>query len=254
MLLTTACGWIYAIVWGFSFYPTLYLNYTLKTSDSISMDYMCLNIGGYLCYSISLLLQLYNSEIITQFMVKFDGRRPILSNADLFYALHGLFILLVLLSQIIFGKEVWGFHNERINFRIHRLTKMVLLSIILFLAGNWFFGDEKFKLLTIALNLAYFKILMSLIKYVPQVVHNYKRKTMYGISKLQLALDATGAAFCILELWLKNDLPILEAIDANRGKVGITLVTLIFAAIFSYQIYLYGSEPKYKDKEEELLV
>ncbi|TID28563.1 hypothetical protein CANINC_002436 [Pichia inconspicua] len=200
MQLTSACGWIYAIVWGLSFYPTLYLNYKLRTSDSISVDYICLNIGGYLCYSVSLLLQLYNPNVVSQFMAKFDGRRPILSKADLFYAFHGLFILFVLLSQIIFGKSIWGFHNERKHFKLHRLTKLMLLGIVIFLAGNWFLGAEEFRVLTIALNLAYFKIIMSLVKYVPQVIHNYRRKTMYGISKLQIALDATGALFCMLEL------------------------------------------------------
>lgn len=257
MTLTTACGWIYAIVWGLSFYPALYLNYTLKTSDSVSLDYIFLNIVGYLCYSVSLWLQLYSDNVIAQFMVNFDGRRPILSGADLFYAFHGLFILLVLLSQIVYGERLWSFQNDRTHFRLHRLTKMVFVLIFVFLFGSWLSGDQKFKLLTFALNLAFFKIIISLIKYIPQVMHNYRRKSMYGVSRLQLSLDVTGAVFCMLEFVLKNDLPIVEAIHANRGKVGITTVTFIFAAVFWYQIWIYGGERKdlpYKEAKNELLV
>lgn len=238
------CGWGYAITWGLAFYPTLLLNYRLKTSDSISTDYMVLNILGYIAYSTSISLQMFNETVRFQYMKHFDGRMPILSKADLFYAYHGLILLLVLLSQIIYGNSMWGFKNERKRFKIHKLSKLVVILFIIFAIYNWKFDNEVFAFLNFALNLAYFKIIISLIKYIPQVLHNYERKSMYGISKLQISLDLIGSFFSLSEFLLRNDLPLFEAIDSNRGKFGITVVTFLFGTIFMIQIYLYGTTDK----------
>lgn len=235
------CGWSYAISWGISFYPTLYLNYSLKNADSISLDYLVLNIMGYLCYSISVYLQLYNPTVRHQYQLYFSNRLPLLSNADLFYSIHGLTLLTILCSQVFYGNRIWEFRNERKSYKLHTLSKMILLFIILFVIFSWKFGDPTFSFLNFAMNLAYFKIIMSLIKYIPQVLHNYRRKSMHGISRLQIILDLIGALFSFTEFYLKNDLPILEAIDSNRGKFGITCVTFLFGIIYLIQIYLYGS-------------
>lgn len=249
------CGWAYAIFWGISFYPTLYLNYTLKTSDSISLDYIVPNILGYFCYCISMYLQLYNADVRTQYQGYFEGKLPLLSNADLFYSFHGMALLLVLASQIFCGNTFWKFKNERKSFKIHTLSKMVLMLFLVFAIFSWKLGDPVFALLNFAMNLAYFKIIISLIKYIPQVLHNYRRKSMFGISRLQIIFDITGSFFSFAEFYLKSDIPIVEAIDANRGKVGITCVTSLFATIFLYQMYIYGtsrSEQRLKEKHYDL--
>lgn len=249
------CGWAYAIFWGISFYPTLYLNYTLKTADSISLDYIVLNILGYFCYCISVYLQIYNVKVRLQYQQLFDGRFPLLSNADLFYSFHGLALLLILASQIFLGNKIWKFKNERKSFRIHALSKLILSMFLVFAIFSWKFDDPAFALLNFAMNLAYFKIIISLIKYIPQVLHNYRRKSMYGISRLQIIFDLTGSFFSFAEFYLKKNRPILEAVDANRGKVGITIVTFLFGTIFLFQMYLYGtsrSELRSKEKEYDL--
>lgn len=251
MELSIFCGWSYAIVWGLSFYPTLYLNYRLKTADSISVDYVILNIIGYICYSISLLLQLKCVDVRRQYMQVYEGKLPLLSNADLFYSFHGIILLTVLMSQVLFGNSIWNFKNERINFKIHKLTRMVLAFLMLFCTVSWYFDDEKYAFLNFAMNLAFVKIIISLIKYLPQVIYNYRRKSMYGISRLQIMFDLLGALFAFCEFYLKNELPLLEAINANRGKIGITIVTSIFSTIFWVQIYIYGTEPEIKFKNEK---
>jgi cystinosin len=251
MQLVSFCGWAYAIVWGFAFYPTLYLNYTLKTADSISLDYVALNIVGYICYSISILLQLKNDIVRNQYMQVFNGNLPLLSNADLFYSFHGIILLLTLLSQIIFGNLLWNFHNERINFKIHRLTRTILFILALFTLTNWLIDDPNLTFLNLAINLAYVKIIISLIKYIPQVIRNYRRKSMYGISKLQIMLDLLGAFFSFMEFYLKKELPLIDALNANRGKIGITIVTFLFACIFLGQVYIYGTEKQEKNKDKE---
>ncbi|KAG0679922.1 hypothetical protein C6P40_005072 [Pichia californica] len=235
------CGWAYAVFWGISFYPTLYLNYTLRNADSISLDYITLNIIGYVCYSTSISLQIFNSTVREQYQQYFDGRLPLLSSADLFYSFHGLILLLVLSTQIFFGNKVWKFKNERKSYRLHQISRIVIICFAFFAICSWKLSDPVYSFLNFAMNLAYFKIVMSLIKYIPQVIHNYKRKSMYGISRLQIIFDLIGSSFCFTEFYLKNDLPLLEAIDSNRGKIGITLVTFFFGIVFLFQMYIYGT-------------
>lgn len=252
MSLAYFCGWAYAIFWGVSFYPTLYLNYKLKTSDSISLDYIVLNILGYLCYSVSIFLQLYNQELRIQYMSFFAGRLPVLSGADLFYSIHGLILLLVLFSQIIFGNSLWKFHNERLNFKLNALSRLIFFSFSLFVVFSWCFSDPVYRFFNFVMSLSYFKILISLVKNIPQAVHNHKRKTMYGVSRLQILFDFLGVLFSFTEFYLKNDLPILEAIDSNRGKVGITCVTFFFSSIYLFQIYIYGTDAPDMEKKEKV--
>lgn len=245
------CAWGYAIAWGASFYPTLYLNYKLGTADSISMDYIVLNIFGYISYSISICLQMFSADVRSQYQLAFEGKLPLLSGADLFYAFHGLALLSILLSQIVLGNSLWGFHNERVKFKIHKMSRAIILLLAISASVTCYLSDSSFRMLGLSLNLAYFKIIISLIKYIPQVVHNYHRKSMFGISKLQLSLDLTGSVLCIFEFFLKDGISVAEAIDANRGKFGITLVTSLFATIFMIQMYIYGTEDKGKKIKSE---
>lgn len=76
---------------------------------------------------------------------------------------------------------------------------------------------------------------------------------MYGISRMQIQLDLLGALFCIAEIYLKNELPLMKAIEANRGKLGITLVASVFSTIFLYQIHIYGTSPEVNNKEKSMV-
>lgn len=187
---------------------------------------------------------MYNEEVRNEYMLKYDGKLPILSISDISYAFHGLSLLVILLSQIIFGNRWYGFENKRQHLRIHRITKIIVFLILIILLYNHFFDESMFKHLNLALNLAYFKIITSLIKYIPQVTHNYRRKSMYGISPQQIYLDLLGVIFCVSEFIIKNDLPMFDAINSNRGKLGIIVVTTFFDTIFLVQIYIYGTEQK----------
>lgn len=73
---------------------------------------------------------------------------------------------------------------------------------------------------------------------------------MHGISKLQIILDLTGCLFAGTEFFLKNTLPFLEAVDSNRGKVGVVSLTFLFSLIFLFQIHIYGTEPEKSEKEK----
>lgn len=205
-----------------------------------------------MCYTYSIAMQMFNETIRTQYQLDFEGSLPLLSNADLFYTSHGLILQFVLLTQVIFGVQIWGFTSDRRTFKIGSFTRSLLLiggTFILF----QYFNAEEFRELNLVLNLSTIKVFISLVKQIPQILHNVKRKSMYGISKLQICLDIAGAIFCLLEFHLKNTLPILEAINSNRGKIGIATVTLLFSSIFLVQFTFYSSDSPNKRKDDDKL-
>lgn len=206
-----------------------------------------------MCYTYSIASQMFDYTIRAQYQLCFEGRLPQLSNADLFYTSHGLLIQLVLFTQIVLGTYLWGFKSDRRNFKLGNLTKSMFFVGGTFLLFQYY-NVEEFRELNLALNLSTVKVFISLMKQIPQILHNVKRRSMYGISKLQLCLDIGGAIFCLLDFHLKNTLPFLEAINSNRGKLGIAVVTLFFSSIFFVQFSLYssGSADTRKSGEEKL--
>lgn len=184
----------------------------------------------------------FNSLVRQQFQLVYDGSLPLLTLADLFYAFHGLLLQCILLTQVIFGNYLWKFKNERRSYNVYKFTKVIIIAFACYLLIIYV-GFSTNKELELCLNLATLKIFASLIKYIPQVRFNMRRRSMYGISRIQVYLDASGAILCLSEFFIKNNLPITEAINSNRGKVGIAVITLLFASIFIFQFSLYTDQP-----------
>lgn len=46
-------GWAYFIAWSASFYPQAILNWRRKTVQGLSMDFVHLNVVGFLFYSVT---------------------------------------------------------------------------------------------------------------------------------------------------------------------------------------------------------
>ena len=43
-------GWIYFFAWSISFYPQVILNFKRKSTEGLNLDFIILNIVGFLCY------------------------------------------------------------------------------------------------------------------------------------------------------------------------------------------------------------
>ncbi|KAG7810819.1 hypothetical protein KL921_002447 [Ogataea angusta] len=244
--LATVSGWLYAIAWSVSFYPTILLNLRIRSADSISLDFAILNLLGYSCYTASIYLQVFSETVRKQFSGAFGGNLPLLSVIDLAYSVHGWILTVVLLSQIILGNQWWGLKNTRTSFKFSKLVKGYYVAFGLFLLYNIYYKNQKNQLLNFTLNLSYCKILVSCTKYIPQVLHNAKRRSMFGISKMQILLDLSGCFFSIAELLLRNKTTLLKLLEANRSKLGLIFVTMVFDLIFLAQFHLYKPPRKQK--------
>ena len=86
--------------------------------------------------------------------------------------------------------------------------------------------------------MGYAKLVMTVVKYVPQAWANYKRKSTVGWSIGQILLDLTGGVLSIAQLLidssLQND---WSGVTSNPVKFGLGNVSIFFDVVFMVQHY-----------------
>ncbi|SSD60591.1 uncharacterized protein SCODWIG_02352 [Saccharomycodes ludwigii] len=190
---------------------------------------------------------------------------------DIFYSIHGFILNLILLSQIM-NLWPWKFHTgsataikgnkQRLNPSYYKLLKICVLIWILITLIYKNTANDSSYITFIKLDLAQYcnilimgKILMTLIKYIPQIKHNYQRKSMIGFSKITILLDMLGGITSLLQLFLLSlekvkDSSIMAVLGLNFGKIGISLITITFNSIFLLQFMRYkGNDVLILEKE-----
>lgn len=270
-------GFIYVTAWSVSLYSPIWENFKYKSTKGMSMDFSVLNTMGYFYLLISMILQMFywiphdnnmhsngkfpfkpnmvNTDVKVSKEIELNNlESPKITGFDLFYCLHGEIMNLVILSQLIWGKSLWKFHNDKKRRMKPLYFKIFLLSIFIFvvytiqfLQSSYFIeGWNNRATLRYCNKLFMLKISMSLIKYIPQVKHNMERKSVKGFSIAGVILDITGGVAALLQLLLQlsreNDGEFtLMLIVLNFGKIGLSLVTIAFGFIFITQAIMYSN-------------
>lgn len=95
-----------------------------------------------------------------------------------------------------------------------------------------------------------------MVKYAPQALLNYRRKSTDGFSVLSIMLDFTGGLLSILQLLI--DASAGAGVDwsgasGNIAKLGLGNVTMIFDVTFMIQHYVLYKEKQRPCEEEPLL-
>jgi len=100
--------------------------------------------------------------------------------------------------------------------------------------------------------LSYTKVAVTLVKYTPQILTNYRNKSTQGWSILQILLDFSGGILStsqlLLDSYLLND---WSGITGNPVKLALGNISMFFDIIFMTQHYiLYPSREKALSIEE----
>lgn len=223
-------GYIYFICWSVSFYPQVISNYKRKTTHGLSADFCALNVIGFACYTA------YNScifwsPVIRELYRKRYGSDPTVQSNDVAFAIHALILSSITLAQIAYYRG-----SERPS----KIIMTVIVLILLFCAGYpVLVYYEMFSWLDYIYALSFVKIGISLIKYMPQVVLNYRRKSTVGWSIWNILLDFTGGILSDTQLVLDcADMNDFSGITGNLAKFGLGFVSILFDIIFMIQHYI----------------
>ncbi|CEF70553.2 Dehydrogenase/reductase SDR family member on chromosome X [Strongyloides ratti] len=232
--LVIVSGWIYFAMWSFSFYPQVFLNFKRKSVIGLNFDFLLINIIGFICYAIYNIFMFWHPIIEEQYQQKYErSLNPVLLN-DVIFSIHALFISTVVIIQCFFFES----GKQKISYTCYVFSSILIItgitSIYLPLNNiiNWL------EYLNI---LSYIKMATTLSKYIPQILSNYKRKSVKGWSVGVVVCDFAGGLMANIQM-------ILQAINTNDWtgflgnpvKFGLGFSSMLFDIVFLIQnFYLY---------------
>jgi cystinosin len=244
-------GWIYTFAWSLSFYGQLYENFKNKSVKGVSFDFIILNFIGFTGYSI------YN--VWNYIDPKMGGGCEL---NDVVFALHALTITIITLFQVYFYHDktdpqqtiaIWA-RTVAICF-FWGLFIMLLVEDMLNLYDPRVSNSKIFRFNTI-FYLGWCKALISFMKYIPQVIMNYRRKSTKGWSIFNIFLDFTGGSFSfiqnIIDSFFRNKSIISDDnLSLNLVKYAVSCISMVFDIIFVIQHYILY---KGKDADENNII
>jgi cystinosin len=223
-------GYVYFICWSISFYPQVISNYKRKTTQGLSADFCTLNVLGFACYTVYNTTMFWSPEIRELYRSKY-GSYPTVQSNDVAFAIHALVLSSITLGQILYYR---GSQYPS------KIILVVIALILLFCVGYpvlVFYTVHSW--LDYIYALSFVKIGISLIKYIPQMILNFRRKSTVGWSIWNILLDFTGGILSDTQLVLDCvDMNDFSGITGNLAKFGLGFVSIFFDIIFLVQHYI----------------
>ncbi|XP_025409626.1 cystinosin homolog isoform X2 [Sipha flava] len=231
-LISEIVGWIYFVAWSISFYPQMYENWVRKSVVGLNFDFTVLNVLGFVLYSM-FNIGLWMPEIEKEYFDRNPrGLNPVQLN-DIFFSIHAVVATVITVIQC--------YIYERADQHVSWTAKLIMIFYGLILTVLLVFVNlNKIMWLDFLYYCSYIKLSITLIKYIPQGVMNYKRKSTIGWSIGNIFLDFTGGILSILQMIINaynyND---WASVFGDPTKFGLGLLSIIFDIIFFLQHYVF---------------
>ncbi|KAF5305885.1 hypothetical protein FQA39_LY09124 [Lamprigera yunnana] len=206
-------GWMYFATWSVSFYPQIITNFRRKSVIGLNFDYLALNVVGYVSYTIFTLGVYYVPVVIDEYLERHPRGLIPVTVSDNAFNIHGLLAILFTISQCVV--------YERGSQRISVVASIILgLFGLLYGVGIALAISSYIHWLDFLYFCSYIKLLITLFKYVPQALLNYRRKSTDGWSIGGVFLDLAGGLFSILQMILDAyNYERTEQVDNNNGHI-----------------------------------
>ncbi|OAQ63437.1 cystinosin [Pochonia chlamydosporia 170] len=258
-------GWIYTFCWSASFYPQLILNLRRKSTSGTTVDFPFINVIGFVAYFVSNVALYYSPVIRSQYAARHKDLTPTVQFNDITFALHVSIISSITLSQYLL-RQLWGF-TPSTGTRPSRFITGIALGCVLGVfitylvvasaaakgpvdpATDWCELD-------IIYAVGYVKLIITLIKFTPQILANYRNQSTKGWSIWQITLDFVGGILSTaqqgIHTYQQHD---WSGITGNPVKFALGNVSMVYDCVFFVQHYILykGAERKHGSEEDALL-
>ncbi|KAE8447253.1 hypothetical protein EG329_010947 [Mollisiaceae sp. DMI_Dod_QoI] len=251
-------GWVYTICWSLSFYPQPLLNFRRRSTTGTTIDFPAINVLGFVGYLISNAAFLYSPQIRKEYALRNHGLTPTVQFNDFAFAAHAIVLSAITLSQFI--PSLWGFEKRGgpgskpsrfiVGIFVSSIIGVSIVAIIVIVrndpdpATGWAWIDVIYAF-------SYVKLFITLVKYMPQVLTNYRNRSTQGWSIWQILLDVVGGVLSILQLsidsYLQGD---WSGITGNPVKLMLGNISILFDVIFMTQHYCLYPGNKSKELRE----
>ncbi|KAH8404737.1 hypothetical protein KR215_011784, partial [Drosophila sulfurigaster] len=226
-------GWIYFVAWSVSFYPQIWINYRRKSVEGLNFDFIALNIVGFTLYS------MFNCGLyfITGLQDEYEERHPhgvnpVLLN-DVVFSLHAMFATSITIIQCY----VYERGLQRVSKTAFGLLAIFALFIVI---SGGLAGGGVIHWLDFLYYCSYVKLTITIIKYIPQALMNYRRKSTVGWSIGNILLDFTGGTLSMLQMILNaHNYDDWASLFGDPTKFGLGLFSVLFDIFFMLQHYVF---------------
>ncbi|XP_076814053.1 cystinosin-like [Clavelina lepadiformis] len=239
--INTVIGWVYFVAWSVSFYPQVVLNFQRKSVIGLNFDFLAYNVTGFIAYCLYNIGLFWIPVVKKQYLKQFpEGVNPVQPN-DVFFTIHAVILTAITIVQC-FIYQHGGQRVSRFAMGLLSATGLAVF-VLLFVAVG-----QKISWLEFLMILSYVKLGVTLIKYIPQLYMNYKRKSTVGWSIGNVLLDFTGGSLSILQMILQsynNDE--WDLIFGDPTKFGLGLFSVLFDVLFIIQHYILYRHSRKQD-------
>ena len=238
--LSAVFGWIYFVAWSISFYGQLIENFRRKSVKGLNFDFEIYNLVGFTGYTIYTVRGYIDDNLGT----------GIVQIQDIFFAAHALLITLITIIQILYFYDPSDKDQKVSNITITIILVMIWGAILLVIVENGFeYYDPHVKenrkyIFNSLVYLGWCKVVISLIKYIPQVVSNFRRRSTIGWNIHNILLDFTGGAFSFGQNIIDSfrDEFSITSDDQSKGlniaKYALSIISMLFDIVFMVQHYI----------------
>ncbi|KAI9121426.1 hypothetical protein K1719_008459 [Acacia pycnantha] len=234
-------GWTAFTCWSISFYPQVILNFRRKSVVGLNFDFALLNLikhSSYLIYNASLY---FSPAVQKQYFEEYGYGEmiPVAAN-DVAFSAHAVLLTVITLFQIVI--------YERGSQKVSKLAIGIVCVILLSAAVCFFIALPTHSWLWLVSIFNTIQVCMTTIKYVPQAIMNFMRKSTDGFSIGNILLDLSGGIANYGQM-------VVQSIDqgswvnfyGNIGKLLLSLVSVSFDIFFICQHYvLYPATKDFK--------
>ncbi|XP_055592852.1 cystinosin homolog isoform X2 [Uranotaenia lowii] len=238
IIVAIVIGWIYFVAWTVSFYPQMIINFRRKSVVGLSFDFLALNLLGHTLYAIFNCTLFWNDSIEQEYFNRNPrGLNPVVAN-DVAFSVHAATATLVTVIQC--------FLFERGEQRVSNIVRGLLSAFgVVIVVSGILVGTKTWHWLDFLYTLSYIKLAITLIKYVPQAVLNFRRKSTVGWSIENILLDFTGGMLSMLQMLLNaHNYDDWASIFGDPTKFGLGLFSVLFDIVFIVQHYVLYKRPK----------
>ncbi|KAI3324928.1 cystinosin [Xylariaceae sp. AK1471] len=256
-------GWVYTICWSLSFYPQAISNFRRKSTAGTTVDFPFLNVLGFASYFIYTCSLYWSPVIRHQYALRHNNLTPTVAFNDVAFAVHA-FILTAVLNTQYFLPSIWSFERSAGRRPSRFITGVFtgciigVLFIIFVVASQPPSVDPRtaWAWLDVIYVISYVKLLVTIVKYAPQLVYNMRNRSTKGWDISQILFDFSGGLLSIAQLgidsYIQHD---WSGVTGNPVKFFLGNVSMFYDLLFMGQHYcLYRDESPMKDGEQQTLL
>lgn len=192
-----------------------------------------------------------------QYAQRNHGLTPTVALNDVVFAAHAVVLCAVTTSQY-FAPALWGFDRAPgtkpsrgiLGVVTGSVTAVAVISVLVGTTTTTTTTTTAWAWLDVVYTISYVKLLVTLIKYAPQLLANYRNQSTRGWSIWQILLDVCGGLLSIaqqsIDSYLQRD---WSGITGNPVKFALGNVSLLYDAAFIAQhFFLYARDRRGRGK------